>query len=369
MRRIHRYILRETGTFVFGAVAVFLFVFLSGNAVRDVADMLAEGQVTLGFFVEVIGMMIPYVALYALPLGFLVGILLALGRLSASKEILAMKACGVSVWSISAPIFLLAFLGSVFSAWFNNDLGPENKGAYREKLANILEEDPLRFFKAGSFIRDFPGYVVFVRERAGDEMFGFKVWEVNEQGRVTLTVQAESAQVQFLKEEVTLLLILRQGILEERKPSALYDAPPELGAMIAFEEFPVRLELGSLLSDASRFSDRPSYLTYGELRERIRENPEDAGPFRVQLQQNFAMSVSVLALAIVAIPLGIQVGRKETLTNLGIALGLALLYYFLVTMATWFADRPELMPEVLLWLPNLLYLGVGIWLMRRAEKG
>ncbi len=369
MGRIHRYILFETGIFVLGAVAVFIFVFLSGNAVRDVVDMLASGQVTLGFFLEVLAMMVPYVALYALPLGFLVGILLALGRLSASREILAMKACGISVRSIAAPIFLLAVCGSVFSAWFNNDLGPRNKGAYREKLANILEEDPLRFFKAGAFIRNFPGYIVFVRERNGDEMRGFKVWEVNDEGRVTLFVQAESARVEFLKEEVTLLLTLREGVLEERKPSALYEKPPEMGAMIAFEEFPVRLELGNLLSDASRFSDKPSYLTYGELRERIREDPDDAGPYRVQLQQNFAMSVSVLALALVAVPLGIQVGRKETLTNLGIALGLAMLYYFLVTVATWFSDRPEVMPEVLLWVPNVLYLLVGIWLMRRAERG
>lgn len=368
MGRLHRFVLKETGLFVLGAVAVFLFVFLSGNAIRDAVRMLADGQITVRLFFEIIGMMVPYVGIYALPLGFLAGVLLALGRLSANREILAMKACGMSVWSIAAPIFLLALLGCLFSAWFNNDLGPRNKGAYREKLANSLEEDPLRFFKGGSFIRDFPGYIVFVREREGDEMRGFRVWEVDDQGRVTLFVRAESARVEFSREEATLLLTLRGGSLEQREPSARYDAPPRIGAMVAFEEFPVRLELGGLLADASRFSDKPSYLTFGELVERIAEDPEAAAPYRIQLQQNFAMSVSILSLAIVAVPLGIRVGRKETLANLGLALGLALLYYFLVTVATWFAERPEWHPELLLWIPNLLYLGFGLWLMRRANR-
>jgi len=369
VRRLHRYVLIEAGVFVLGAVAVFLFVFLSGNAVRDAVEMLAAGQITLGFFLEILGMMVPYVGVYALPLGFLVGVLLALGRLSSSREILAMRACGVGVWSIAAPIFALAVAGSAFSAWFNNHLGPENKGAYREKLGNILEEDPLRFFKAGGFIRDFPGYIVFVREREGDEMRGFKVWEVNEEGRVTLTVRAESARVDYLREESTLLLTMKEGVLEERTPSARYEEIPEMGAMVAFGEFPVRLELDGLLSNPGRFSDRPSYLTYSRLKSRIAEDPENARPYRVQLQQNFAMSFSVLALVIVAVPLGIQVGRKETLTNLGMALGLALSYYFLMTVATWLADRPAFPPEILLWIPNILYFGVGVRLMRRAERG
>lgn len=368
MSRLHRYVFREVCLFVAGAVAVFLFVFLSGNAVRDAAAMLAEGKISLGLFLEILAMMVPYVAVYALPLGFLAGILLALGRLSASREILAMKACGISVWSIARPILLLALAGCVFSAWFNNYLGPKNKGAYRQELAGSLGEDPLRFFEGGSFTRDFPGYIVFVRERDGDEMRGFKVWEINDEGRVTLFIQAESARVAFLRDEATLLLVLRGGTLEEREPSDLYDRPPRIGAMVAFEEFPVRLDLGDVIDDTARYSRKPSYLTYGELRRRIREDPENSLPYRVQLQQNFALSVSVFALVVVAVPLGIRVGRKETLANLGVALALALAYYFLVTVATWFADRPALRPELLLWAPNLLFLGLGFWLMRRADR-
>ncbi|MEM0967551.1 MAG: LptF/LptG family permease [Verrucomicrobiota bacterium] len=366
--KLHRYVLFEVFVFVAGAVAVFLFVFLTGNAVRGAIAMLAEGQISLRLFFQILWMMIPYVGVYALPLGFLAGILLALGRLSSTREILAMKASGSSVWSIARPIFLMALIGCGFSAWFNNELGPKNKGAYRERLANSLEEDPLRFFKAGSFVRDFPGYVVFVQERDGEEMRGFEVWELGDEGRVSRYLHAESARIEFLREQSTLLFTLRNGRFEDREPNPNYDQPPTISLIGNIKEFPLRLELDSILRRGTDFSQKPSYLTFSQLREQIREDPENSLEYRVQIQQNLAMSISIFSLVIVAIPLGIRVGRKETLTNLGVALGLAMLYYFLVTVATWFMEVPAALPELLIWLPNVLFISLGIWLMNRANQ-
>lgn len=369
MGKLHRYLLYEIALFIFGAVGVFIFVFLTGNAVRGAIGMLADGQISLKLFLQILWLMVPYVALYALPLGFLAGILLALGRLSATREILAMKASGLSVWSIARPIFFMAVIGCLFSAWFNNELGPKNKWAYREKLANSLEENPLRFFKAGEFVNDFPGFILFVEERVGDDMRGFKVWQLNDEEKVERFAQAEDARVEFLRNESALRLTMLNGSTEQREPNPFYNAPPDIEGIGSFEEFTVRLELDRILQRGSKFTSKPSYLTLHELRERVRSsNPEDSLKYRVQIQQNFAMSLSIFALVIVAVPLGIRVGRKETLTNLAVALGLALLYYFLVTVATWFQEKPFLQPEFLIWLPNLLYLGIGVWLMGRSNR-
>ncbi len=368
MGRMHRYLLAEVALFISGAVGVFIFVFLTGNAVRGAIGMLVDGQISLRFFLGILWLMLPYVALYALPLGFLAGVLLALGRLSATREILAMKASGMSVWSIARPIFFLALIACLFSAWFHNDLGPRNKGAYREKLANSLEEDPVRFFKTGELIRDFPGYIIYVQERVGDEMRGFRVWQLNEAGHLERYAEAEDARIEFLRDESILRLTMLDGSTEQREPNPLYDSTPVIEAIVAFEEFSVGLRLDRLMDRGSPASRKASYLTFGELRERVASDPENAMKYRVQIQQNFAMSISVFALTMVAIPLGIRVGRKETLTNLVVALALALTYYFLVTLATWFQEMPALLPEVLIWIPNILYFGIGFCLMRRANR-
>ena len=43
-------------------------------------------------------------------------------------------------------------------------------------------------------------------------------------------------------------------------------------------------------------------------------------------------------------------------------------YYFLTVMVGWLDRHPELRPDLLMWLPNLIFLGVGLWLFWRVDR-
>ena len=66
--------------------------------------------------------------------------------------------------------------------------------------------------------------------------------------------------------------------------------------------------------------------------------------------------------------LGIKVSRRETSANLGVAVTLSLGYYFLTVMVNWLDRMPEYRPDLLFWLPNLMFLMIGLWLFRRLER-
>ena len=79
--------------------------------------------------------------------------------------------------------------------------------------------------------------------------------------------------------------------------------------------------------------------------------------------------VTVLpAGALLAVPLGIRVSRKETSANLGVALGLVMGYYFLTVIVGWLDKYPAIRPDLLLWTPTLLFLGLALWLSNRVGK-
>ena len=61
----------------------------------------------------------------------------------------------------------------------------------------------------------------------------------------------------------------------------------------------------------------------------------------MHIQKNFALAFSVFSLAVFGVPLAIQVGRKETYANLGIALVIAMTYYFLIIIVSWLEDVPS----------------------------
>jgi lipopolysaccharide export system permease protein len=89
---------------------------------------------------------------------------------------------------------------------------------------------------------------------------------------------------------------------------------------------------------------------------------------QLTIQEKYTLSLSVLAFALVGVPLGISVSRRETSANLGVAVGLALGYYLLLVMVGWLDRHPEYRPDLLLWLPNAIFLALGVWLFRRIEK-
>ena len=55
-------------------------------------------------FAELLWLLVPYAFSFAMPLGVLIGILLTMGRLSANQELTALKAAGISLYSIAAPV-------------------------------------------------------------------------------------------------------------------------------------------------------------------------------------------------------------------------------------------------------------------------
>ena len=76
----------------------------------------------------------------------------------------------------------------------------------------------------------------------------------------------------------------------------------------------------------------------------------------------------VFTFALVGVPLGIKVSRRETSANLGIAVVLALAYYLVIVAVGMLDHHPELHPELLLWVPNLVLFCLGIWLLRRLDR-
>ena len=72
--------------------------------------------------------------------------------------------------------------------------------------------------------------------------------------------------------------------------------------------------------------------------------------------------------ALIGVPLGIKVSRRETSANLGVAVLLALGYYMLTVSVTWLDRHPVYRPDLLFWLPNAIFLILGAWLFLRIER-
>lgn len=379
----------QLATAVAMSLGLFIFVLVTGNVLRRVVGELVNGRISVSMLCEIVSLICVSVIPYAMPLGMLTGVLLILGRMSSSNEILAMKAAGMNLWRIVSPIFFIAFIGVCISAYINCFWAPSATNEYRTLLKSTFRESPTKLIVPGTLFKEFRGYAIYAESREGEELKNFWIWELDNASRPTRVTHAESASIRFVEaqdidDEDSLCIELRNAIMEERSrkhPDKIADEHLKFSNIERASE--ISISLGSILSKdvVSKKKRKLRWFTLPELFELREEgwrcdpktaSPEELFAERVQIQfqmQNYLTSaVACFSLAILGIPLGIRVSRSETFVNIGIALALALTFYMLTTFISWLEDYPHLRPDILVWIPNILYQVVGFILLRRAAK-
>ena len=119
-----RHILRaHAGPFFFSLVTL-MFLFLLQFVMKFIDQLVGKG-LTAWVIIELIALNLAWMLVLAVPMSVLVAILMAFGDLSSKNEITAMKAGGVSLYGMMAPVFLAGLLVGGALVWFNNRCCPK----------------------------------------------------------------------------------------------------------------------------------------------------------------------------------------------------------------------------------------------------
>jgi lipopolysaccharide export system permease protein len=362
------------------AVGLFSFVVALPNVVRELLGPLISGQFSLRTFARLVGLLFPFAISYALPMGILTGVLLTLGRLSADSEITAMRAAGLSVARIARPVFILGAVCTAAAFYVNFESMPWARAQYYKELPRALRSDPLQLVVPKTFIRDFPRRVLYVGEKDGVILRDIWVWDLDEQQRVRRLVRAEEGRLIFDEATNSLIPTLYRVKSEERDPEHPEDfsKSPYTPAFEKTEE--LRLSLDRYFGrSGERMKD--DWLTYEQLQakqaalraetpppEALEQHRRSQLKLSLVFSEKINFSLAVFSFALIGVPLGIKISRRETSANLGLALVLVLGFYLLTVVVKWLDNRPELRPDLLLWLPNVLFAALGLWLFSRIDR-
>jgi lipopolysaccharide export system permease protein len=380
VRILDRHVLTETAVAGGAATGAFVFVMVAGNILTQVSNAIASGRVTGWEGLELVGLLFPGVLPYALPLGMLTGVLIAFGRMSSQQELTAMKASGRDLGRIARPALVLAGCLALLSAWLNLEIAPYSNTEYRRLLVGSAKDNPASVIVPGKLNRQFPGMVIRASERDGEILRDFWLWSVDDRGRLTQTIHAREARLARAvsdKGEGILRVTLTDARMEKRQAGDENFTRPSAFTTAALTslEFPA----SGIFKDGENFQRKLRWLTTSELLEAIdkgwqvapdasrKEKERGQMLALTQLMSHLAGAFSVFSLAFLAVPLAVRVGRSETFVNAAVALGVALSYYLLTSMAAYVKD-PDLRPDLLIWVPNLVVVALAWGLLRRASR-
>jgi len=390
LKTLHNYLTRQVLASLLLTVAVFTFVLVLGNGLRGILEVLVNGHARFGTIVEAVGFVIPFVLIFALPMGLLTTMLLVFGRFSADQELTAARASGISLLSLITPVLLLSLLCCGLSAWINMEIGPQCDVAYKRLLSGMGVElmnlqSPERLLPEGQFIRDFPGYIFYTEKNNKGRLENVVVLQLENETNVSLTITAPSGILEMNPSNKEIFVHLFQpraltgsGITWN---SAKYTSPnlyptndlsqkfskPKLSDMTFWQ-------LRDELADRERELSLPpaatnSVASPAQLREVAQRRADLTEPVRVEMSRQIAFPFACFGFTLVGIPLGIRVHRRETNIGVAVALGLVLVYYSFIILAESLSTRAEFAPHLIIWLPNFIFQAVGAILLWRANKG
>ncbi len=380
MRILDRHVLTETA--VAGGVAsgAFIFVLAAGNVLSQVANAIASGRVTAFEGLELIGLLLPGLIPYVLPMGMLTGVLMTFGRMGAQHELTAMKAGGLSLLRIAAPALWLAAALALCAAWINLEVATRSNDEYRRVLMGSVKENPASLITPGEINRQFKGLIIQARERNGPVLRDLWIWRLDAEGRLFETIHTAEGRLTKVDKpdgSAVLRLVAISAQVDTRRPGDDGFKFPSVTKEAG--QAPLEFPVSGVFKDGSGYEKKLRWHTTSELLELMDKGwqvPPNATPAqlaesqmmpRTQLMAHLAAAFSIFSLALLAVPLAVRVGRSETFVNAAIALAVALSYYVLSSAAAW-VKNPVFRPDLLVWLPNIIVVTLAVALLRRASK-
>lgn len=362
MKTLHLYLARQTLATLLMTVLVFTFVLLLGNLLKEIAALMASGQVSPGFLFKAIGLLIPFVLVYSLPMGMLTSTLLVFGRFSADQELTAARAGGISLLSLTAPVLLIGIVMSMLCGWINLQIGPQCRAAYKTMIFEYGLERASALIQEKGYT-DFPGYRVYVDRVDGNNLHDVTIYQYDESQKLRMRMNAEQAALEVNPDTQQIMLTLKTvdgfEFNEGKERTFVYS---KYGPMALGEKEKINTQRSAKLKEMS----------FSELRQRIaeaRQHGTDATPARVQLHQKVALSFACIGFTLIGIPLAIRGNRRETNIGIAFALGLVAIYYGLIILAQALESSPALAPHLWMWLPNFLFQGIGCVLLWKMNRG
>jgi lipopolysaccharide export system permease protein len=349
-------------------LASITILFLSQNLVRMLDKLLLFGVHAAGVATVVKCIAVTMLA-HTVPIAFLFGVLVTVGRMAADGEILALRSCGFGLREILLPILVLAIAISAATAWLLLDV--ENR-ARRELRSAVIEMTTQgEMIAPGEFTR-VGDRIVYVRSRDGDGRLERILISDRTDPERPFMVFAESGSFGWDGESGEARFRLRNGDIH-LEPAAADSAQYH---HIGFQDFVYSFPVKNLLElETARL--RPKDLTTAQLRARLAEleagAPEPrakraAREIRVQIHRRYALPLAPTLFALIAVPLAMRLTRAGRSWGVLLCSGLVGIYYGVLTFSQYLALEGALPAAIALWIPNGLCALAAAVLLARARR-
>ncbi|HWB32556.1 MAG TPA: LptF/LptG family permease [Acidobacteriaceae bacterium] len=338
---------------------VFTFFELMGDIVHNRTPFIVVG--------EYLFYLIPYIVSAVVPLCSLLAVLVAFGSLNRSSELTAMKATGISLYRVVAPVLVVAALLSAGLFAFNEYYLPDANRHQEQLRAQIKGRPAQTFVLAGrKWISGKAGPAgaptrIFYYQAYDPARFVFDNLTVFEFDPSTFTIRRRIHAENVHWDTTSRSWIFENGWQRSFAGADFTDYQP-----FTATTFPEVREQPTYFIHEDTPSDEMSYAELKKYIADLRQSGFDTIALSVQLQNKLAAPVITFVMAVIAVPFAVMMGRRAGLVGVATAIGVAIAYWALTGIFSSMGNIATLPPLLAAWSPDLLFAITGSYLLLRT---
>lgn len=298
-----------------------------------------------------------------LPVSVLVAVLVTFGVLTKHNEVIAFKACGVSLRRLASPVLLMSLLFSVSLFAFDHYYVPEanlKQDAIRNEIKgrpvqSYLRPDRRWIFGTGSRIFYYKYY-----DTAENAMLGVSVYELDP-SRFQLNREISAERAQWLPASRS--WAFQNGWARDIR--GIRNTTFQRFQTATFAELNETPEY--FRKEVKQYTQM-DFQQLGRYIGDLRQSGFDTVRLRVQLHKKFSVPLFALIMAMISAPFGFLVGSRGAMAGIGVSIAIAMAYWGVGRLFEEIGNVNLLPPAVAAWAPDALFSLAGLYLLLRMRS-
>lgn len=377
MRLLDQYILRQLGLPLMFCMVGFLIFLVSGDILAQLEDFTKLGIHPVDILTYYLLKAPGFLELLA-PVAFLLSLLYGLIQMTRFHETTAMRAAGISLWRIAAPIFAGAIFLGILSFAYREIWSVE----FETRARGLLQPPPTE--EAGLANRGGSARLYYYNEAANRrwDIDSLKSSDASEIAGVNVQWRSPDGLKMFLwarqgKYESPLwvfqdvqLYASRDGDMLPQKNQKLDDYSVTTEILPETPEFLLSQLKVSQIDDIREARD--TLFNIREITILKKSLPTMSDEYRALIDTKLHSQISgafkFLVVALIAVPLGCRPGRRDAFLGVAVCMGVCFSYFVIERISVPMGITGKMLPWLAAWLPNIIFGGTGIFLMVRANR-
>jgi lipopolysaccharide export system permease protein len=267
-------------------------------------EVVFTSAVTVGDLLRVTAALAPHFLVSAVPLAFMLGVQLGLGRLAADSEVLALSAAGTHPFRLFRVPLAIGAVLALAVAGLTRWAEPWGLQQLSRVLNDVIKRNLQSGLEAGIFNDALPRFMIYVSSEEPPEGEGYATWhgvliEDDVGDGAPLLALAEIGRIEDTAGEALALRLFR---------GELHRIEPKGETVARFQEGRFLIGVQESVAHKNRFSRNEGALTAAMIRERLveldrRGEAREAARLRVEIVRRWAVPLACLAFAFLGVPL------------------------------------------------------------------